>query len=69
MVTSGISRSAECSVLRRCSRGRDLHSVFIGVSVRVCCEHLLKKIRIVLRNWHEIELSSRWSIMQCSRRS
>jgi hypothetical protein len=39
-VTSGISRSADARSFRGAHRGRVCVHVFIGVSVRVCCERL-----------------------------
>jgi hypothetical protein len=40
LVTSGIFRSAGAQSFRGAHRGRVCVHVFIGVSVRACCEHL-----------------------------
>jgi hypothetical protein len=40
LVTSGISRSAGAQSFRGAHRGRVCVRVFIGVSVRACCERL-----------------------------
>jgi hypothetical protein len=40
LVTSGISRSVGVQSFRGAHRGRVCVRVFIGVSVRACCEHL-----------------------------
>jgi hypothetical protein len=40
MVTSGISRSAGAQSFGGAHRGRVCIRVFIGVSVRACCERL-----------------------------
>jgi hypothetical protein len=40
MVTSGISTSAGAQSFRGANRGRVCVRVFIGVSVRACCERL-----------------------------
>jgi hypothetical protein len=40
LVTSGISRSAGAQSFGGAHRGRVRVRVFIGVSVRACCEHL-----------------------------
>jgi hypothetical protein len=41
MVTSGISKSAGAQSFESAPRGRVCVRVFIGVSVRACCERLL----------------------------
>jgi hypothetical protein len=40
LVTSGISRSAGAQSFEGAHRGSVCVRVFIGVSVRACCEHL-----------------------------